>query len=338
MQERNNQMTDGLVSVIINVYNCKQYLPTSLESVRQQTYKNLEVILVDDASTDGSGELCDEFCTQDERFRVIHHVQNTGVSGPRNTGLKNAHGEYIYFLDGDDYIHVEAIEALVDAINETGLELAAFDLYKGAGMNGDIHRLREKKPLELVPSDQMIFEMLAWEGVLRWRVVWNKLYKSTLIEGLFLNDYYSIQDQDFNIRVYQRIEYAVLVPEQLYWYVSNPNSLQRTSSYNVKRFYFNTMYNFRMLANILPGKNENKYRGWIIYYGYIKMLERRDKEKGTDYEDSYKKLGKSIIQKTRWDFLHIREIPIRKKARFFFSWYLPQTYKFYSNIKNHGTN
>ena len=82
-------MAEGLVSVIINVYNCKEYLPTSLESVRQQTYKNLEVILVDDASTDGSGEFCDEFCKQDERFRVIHHEKNTGVSGPRNTGLTN---------------------------------------------------------------------------------------------------------------------------------------------------------------------------------------------------------------------------------------------------------
>ena len=96
-------MEDGLVSVIVNVYDCKDYLPTSLDSVRQQTYSNLEVILVDDCSTDGSGDFCDEYCLQDERFCVIHHEMNTGVSGPRNTGLKAARGEDIYFLDGDDY-------------------------------------------------------------------------------------------------------------------------------------------------------------------------------------------------------------------------------------------
>ena len=230
-----------LVSVIINVYNCKEYLPYSLESVRQQTYKNLEVILVDDCSTDGSCEFCDEFCKQDERFRVIHHEKNTGVSGPRNTGLKAAKGDYIYFMDSDDYIHVEAIEALVGAIKETGLELAAFDLQYTSSLTNDIHKPREKKPVELIPAEKVAFEMLSRVD-LKWCVAWNKLYKKSLIEGESFNDYYSIQDQDFNIRVYQKIEKLAFIPEQLYWYVNNPKSLQRTESLIPKKMFFNTKY------------------------------------------------------------------------------------------------
>lgn len=325
-------MTDGLVSVIVNVYNCKEYLPTSLGSVRQQTYQNLEVILVDDCSTDGSGEFCDEYCKQDERFRVIHHEKNTGVSGPRNTGLRNAHGEYIYFMDGDDYIHVEAIEALFSAIMETGLELAAFDLYKGAGTDGDIHRIRERKPLEIVPADQIIFEMLSMQGVLRWRVVWNKLYKRSLIDGLFLNDAYSIQDQDFNIRVYQRIEQAVFIPEQLYWYVSNPNSLQRDPSYNAKRHYMNSKFHFKMLDHILPGNTEKKYRAWIIDYGYRLLLNRRSIEKGTDYEKPFDVLAHKVIMETWKEFLFSFYIPREKKAMFFFKWYCPRVSKVYERV------
>ncbi len=317
---------DDLVSVIINVYNCKTYLPKTLDSVREQTYRNLEVILVDDCSTDGSDEFCDEFCRRDKRFRVIHHEKNMGVSGPRNTGLKNAKGEYIYFMDGDDYIHVEAIEALMEAIKETGLELSAFDFVRTNSLEEDTHYPRERKSVEIVPAEQMTFEMLS-AVKMKWCVVWNKLYKRTLINGLFLKDAYSIQDQDFNIRVYQRIDQAAFIPEPLYWYVSNPNSLQRDPSYNAKRFYLNTKYRFEMLDHVLPGKNEKKYRSWIIFYGYFQMLERREIEKGTTYEADFSKMSKDIVRKTKWEFLFLRNFPLRKKMRFVFSWYSPWLYK-----------
>lgn len=321
-----------LVSVIINVYNCKEYLPTSLESVRQQTYKNLEVILVDDASTDGSGEFCDEYCKQDERFRVIHHEKNTGVSGPRNTGLRAAKGDYIYFMDSDDYIHVEAIEALVDAIKETGLELAAFDFVWHSDMNGDTHYTRDKKPVEIIPTEQMVFQMLSYVD-LRWCVAWNKLYKRSLLEGVLFNDYYSIQDQDYNLRVYQKIEKAAYVPEELYWYVLNPGSLQNNPSFRAKKFYWNTMNRFKMLDSIMPGKNEKKYRAWIIGYGYLQMVERRKIEKGTQYEADFGKLSKDIIRKTFREFLTMKHFPIRKKIKFVFSWYFPFTYKWFKKAK-----
>lgn len=322
-----------LVSVIINVYNCKEYLPYSLESVRQQTYKNLEVILVDDASTDGSGEFCDEFCKQDERFRVIHHEKNTGVSGPRNTGLRAAKGDYIYFMDSDDYIHVEAIEALVDAIKETGLELAVFDLQRTDSLNNDIHQPREKKPVELVPAEKMVFEMLSRVD-LKWCVVWNKLYKKSLIEGIFLNDYYSIQDQDFNIRVYKKIEKAAFVPEPLYWYVSNPNSLQRDPSYNAKRYYLNTLYRFKMLDYLSKNDDlEKKYRAWVIGYGYLQMHERRKIEKGTKFEVDFKKLCRDIIKKTRWEFITMKSFHPRKKVKFIIAWYFPFIYGYYKKLK-----
>lgn len=315
-----------LVSVIINVYNCKTYLPKTLDSVREQSYRNLEVILVDDCSTDGSGEFCDEYCRQDERFRVIHHEKNTGVSGPRNTGLRNAKGDYIYFMDGDDYIHVDALEALMEAIKKTGLELAVFDFVRTDSLHEDMHSLRDRKPVEIVSTEKMIFEMLS-SVMLKWCVVWNKLYKRTLIDGLFFKDAYSIQDQDFNIRVYQKVEKAAYVPEALYWYVANPHSLQRDSSYNAKRYYFNTKFRFEMLEHVLPGKNEKKYRSWIIYYGFFQMLQRREVEKGTAYESDFMKMSKDIIRKTGREFLFLRRFPLRKKMRFVFSWYLPWMYE-----------
>ena len=322
-----------LVSVIINVYNCKEYLPYSLESVRQQTYKNLEVILVDDCSTDGSGEFCDEYCKQDERFRVIHHEKNTGVSGPRNTGLRAAKGEYIYFMDSDDYIHVEAIEVLVEAIKETGLELAIFDFQKTNSLHIDINQPRERKPLELVPAEKIVFEMLMYKVPLIWNVVWNKLYKRSLINGISFNDYYSIQDQDFNLRVYQRIEKAALIPERLYWYYANPKSLQRDESLYPKKFYYNTMYRFRMLDYLLKNKQpDKKYRAWVLGYGYRTMPDRRDVVKGTEYEAKYKDITRDITRTTITEFLTSKYISFVKKLRFLFFWYCPRMANVYVRV------
>ena len=321
-------MTDGLVSVIVNVYNCKEYLPTSLGSVRKQTYQNLEVILVDDCSTDGSGEFCDEYCKQDPRFRVIHHEKNTGVSGPRNTGLCNAHGEYIYFMDADDYMHAEMIERLFAAIQETGIGLAVCDLSRTSSLTNDIHRPVPDYKCELIPTEQVVFEMLS-RVELKWCVSWSKLFKRELIEGLYYNDYYSIQDQDFNIRVYQRLEKLVFLPVPLYWYYRNPGSLQRNASLNAKRFYFNTMYRFRLLDHILPGMNEKKYRAWIIDYGYRQMLQRREIVKGTEYEKPFELMSRSVQKQTNKEYIFNCLIPIKKKVRFVFFWNFDKAARFY---------
>ena len=324
-----------MVSVIVNVYNCREYLPTSLESVRLQTYNNLEVILVDDCSTDGSGEYCEEFSKQDDRFRVIHHTQNTGVSGPRNTGLREAKGEYIYFMDSDDYLHERAIEKLVWALEKTGLELAVFDFARTNSLTEDTHRPLQNLEPELVSSEQMIFEMLAYEN-LRWCVVWNKLYKRSLIGNQLFNHYYSIQDQDFNIRIYKKIKTAAFVPEVLYWYYQNPNSLQRDKSLVPKKYYFNTLYRFRMLDYLSKNENEKKYRTWIIDYGYRQMLKRRDIVRGTEYEQLYAKATKEILRNTIWVFLKSNEMKFKKRARFLFYWYSPRIAHFYVRLKCGG--
>ena len=323
---------ETLVSVIVNVYNCREYLPTSLESIRQQTYRNLEVILVDDASTDGSGQFCDEFCKQDVRFCTIHLEKNTGVSGPRNAGLRVAKGEYIYFMDSDDYIHERAIEILVEAIEKTGLSLAVFDFYYSNSLTEDTHcKLKGRNPVG-IPKDQVVFEMLSRVD-LKWCVVWNKLYKRSLIDDLFFNDYYCIQDQDFNIRIYMKVESVAFIPERMYWYYSNPNSLQRLSSLIPKKLYFNTMYRFKMLEYLSRKGKEKQYRAWVIDYGYRQMLQRRDMEKGTEYEGPFSEVSYEILRDTLCEFILSRHIQFVKKIRFFFFWYFPHIAKAYLRLR-----
>ena len=104
-------METALISVIVPVYNVAQYLEKSIASIQQQTYQNLEIILVDDGATDESGRLCEQIAEQDERV-LVYHKENEGLSQARNDGLKQAHGDYVIFIDSDDYIHPEMIASL----------------------------------------------------------------------------------------------------------------------------------------------------------------------------------------------------------------------------------
>lgn len=121
MTDNNNSRP--LISIIVPVYNIIPYLPRCVHSICNQTYENLEIILVDDGSTDGTGELCDELAKEDERI-VVFHKENSGSSGARNLGISKAKGEYLGFIDSDDYIEPDMYERLYEGIETYGVKCA----------------------------------------------------------------------------------------------------------------------------------------------------------------------------------------------------------------------
>ena len=123
-----------LISIIIPVYNVEEYLRECVDSVINQTYENLEIILVDDGSTDLSGKICDEYAEKDNRISVVHQ-QNGGLSVARNTGFVNALGEYVYFLDSDDYIDQNTIETLLSIAEKDNSDIVFFDAISFADTN-----------------------------------------------------------------------------------------------------------------------------------------------------------------------------------------------------------
>ena len=111
-----------LVSVIIPVYNVSRYLPQCFESVISQTYRNLEIIVIDDGSTDDSGSICDQYAEKDDRIHVIH-TDNRGLASARNLGLENVSGKYILFIDSDDWIEPQTIETFIGAALKTEADI-----------------------------------------------------------------------------------------------------------------------------------------------------------------------------------------------------------------------
>lgn len=219
-------MNQELISIIIPVYNIEGYLLRCLESIATQSYSELEIIMIDDGSTDNSGIICDTFANKDNRAIVVHQ-RKQGLFNARNKGKRIAHGEYMMFIDGDDYIHHDYIRIMHESITKgDGFDIAISDYKKTTNANEDV-----LSPIVILPtriSQTFLIEELFDAKRIDWRtvaVVWNKLYRTELIRDIWFNQYLRAEDQDFNLRVYFKATNIAYIDAMLYFYVQRSCSL-----------------------------------------------------------------------------------------------------------------
>lgn len=181
--ETQNRETMPLITIIVPVYQVKDYIGECMESLLVQTYTNLEILLIDDGSTDGSEAVCDEYARKDDRIRVIHQ-ENQGLSSARNTGLERVTGEYVAFVDSDDMVLPDFIETLYKLLEKYQADIALCGYVKCR--SEDLVCVRN----ELSSSDKELCmtstQMLRqWHGKYKkWETVaWNKLYRRSVLEG-----------------------------------------------------------------------------------------------------------------------------------------------------------
>ena len=217
------------ISVIVPIYKVEAYLDKCVQSIVDQTYTNLEIILVDDGSPDRCGQMCDAWAEKDSRIRVIHK-ENGGLSDARNAGLEIATGTYIAFVDSDDWVSVEYISSMYRAIQETGAQIAGCGICtvfdgqepdEGTGTG----------ELCIYSSEEAIGALLQGQGLRA--VAWNKLYHKSLLEG----ERYPVgkhhEDEFFTYRIFEKADRLVCVDERLYFYLQRQGSIMR--SFSIKR-------------------------------------------------------------------------------------------------------
>ena len=191
-----NRHEDALVSVIIPVYNIAPYIKECIESIQKQSYRNIEIVIIDDGSIDGSGELCEEFAEHDERIQVIRQ-KNAGVAAARSKGIEASVGTYMMFVDGDDWIESNMVEQLVKQLNSADL------VTSGVYYQEKADKIIERYDVFLEGSystqtqiDQILKSMIydAKTGYLQRLTPWcyNKLYRSDLVKEIY-------QDVDLDI-------------------------------------------------------------------------------------------------------------------------------------------
>lgn len=219
-------ITSELISVIVPVYNVETTLELCVESIRNQTYTNLEIILVDDGSTDNSGRICDNFALLDKRIKVIHKSNNTGLSCARNSGLAVASGMYIGFVDSDDWISCDMYEILYEAIIKYNCDISCIGILKKK------NRINKQKPflsdkLKTVVYSKNEFALRYFKVGYNKTVhyVVNKLYKRKVGIKMHFPEGLINEDVEGFFTALTKTEHICVVNRDAYFYWQNPNGI-----------------------------------------------------------------------------------------------------------------
>ena len=253
-----------MISVIVPVYNVKPYLQKCVDSIRNQTYQNLEIILVDDGSTDGSGELCDQYANKDSRVIALHQ-KNAGQGAARNLGLDTAHGEWVGFVDADDWIDLNYYEKLVQASETADADMACCDrrIYDEEGNLTYEAKIVEGKAYQIDDVEDYVYRYF-----FRYTpVVYNKVYRTTVINSIRFRDVSEVGSEDalFNYEVMFAIKQVTEVEGIAYNNLARNNSTAR--SYQVG----DLCKNYRLLEHMLKisGKNGISDDTCLYTYNYF---------------------------------------------------------------------
>ncbi|MCF2684354.1 glycosyltransferase, partial [Faecalicatena contorta] len=251
------------ISIIVPIYNIEQFLPRCLDSILSQTYQNLEIILVDDGSTDDSGKIADRYAGKDERIKVIHQV-NSGVSVARNHGLDQATGDYIGFVDGDDYVEPDMYEILMQIVTEYQVDIAhcgyqmvypsRIDYYYNTG-----EKLRLKR-------NEGLLELM--RGTKIEPGLWNKLYKAELFKQVRLPvGVAETEDLLCNFEVFSLAENSFFYDVPKYHYILRSGSATSGVLSEKKRRdrYF-------VISSILKKSDEDASYYTAVYERYLRIL------------------------------------------------------------------
>ncbi len=203
-----------LISVIMPVYNVEKYIGKCLDSILAQTYPNIEIILVDDASTDNSGRICDEYAARDFRIQAVHFPENRGPSAARNEGVCRGKGEFISFVDSDDTVEPDLLEKLFQSLKENGADMSA------CGADG----IRLKSGPAAVFSQKEAMCCLA-RGIPFNHVPWGKLYSAGLLtQHPFQEDIFYSEDLLFLYEILASARRVSYLPDILYHYTHREGS------------------------------------------------------------------------------------------------------------------
>ena len=216
-----------LISIIVPAYKVEPYLDRCIRSIAEQTYTNLEIILVDDGSPDNCPAMCDAWAAKDSRIRVIHK-ENGGLSDARNAGMAVANGDYIAFVDSDDWVERDYIGAMYRALKDTDADIAACDVRWVWEQKLPEPIRAVEYPRRKVSRKEALTELVENRGFRQ--VAWNKLYKKEMLAG----ERYPVgrlhEDEFFTYRILDKAQRLVYVEAPLYNYLQRSGSIMQTPS------------------------------------------------------------------------------------------------------------
>lgn len=265
---------DSLVSIILPVYNCEHYLKRCLDSLINQTYPMIEIILIDDGSSDGSGQICDDYCESDNRIRVLHY-SNGGVTKARKSGVDVARGHYILFVDADDYLDSTCVETLLINSEDRTIDIVVCSHYivqNGSFQQRDVLSVGrfEKAQINDIISKNLLFDTrLSAAGIPLY--LWGKLLKTDLVKDCIDrgNGFWYGEDLIAYIAMVKQANSMKVIDKPLYYYVCHDQQATSKSLSQLWPAYIK-------LWTEIDITDEEKYfvdqlpkRIWSVYWGSV---------------------------------------------------------------------
>lgn len=291
---------EKLISVIVTAYNIEEYLPRCMDSLLAQTYHPLEIILVDDGSSDQTPKICDEYAKKSPKIKVIHR-ENGGPSAARNAGLKEVHGDFIGYVDGDDWVEPDMYEEMLNACLKTGAEIAVCT-YRQVGEGGE----------EIYPTGNVV--ELSREEALEWYIsghpqyhiyhsVWSKLFDKRVIEKISFSEGRKSEDIMYTTWAMTRAAKCVFLDTPYYNYMVDRESSIMNSKLHERRFQDEIPF-WKEQISYLNSIGMEELGQKAYYQFYRKMLfyyvDFRDKK--------MKESGKALVKMLRQEKDNIRKI------------------------------
>ncbi|WP_295067305.1 glycosyltransferase family 2 protein [Ruminococcus sp.] len=217
-------MKEALISVIIPIFRVEKYLRRCIDSIINQTYRNIEIILVDDGSDDGCPSICDEYVNLDNRV-FVYHKNNGGLSDARNYGIKKSNGEYLLFVDSDDYVDLTMIQKLYIALIKNNADISICP-YLYVNENGEMLQVQKKLGKRGTFSNEEIFHMYDVSDV-SWilGVAWNKLYKREIFSDIRYPVGKLHEDNFVSFLLYEKANLISIIDDKLYFYTQREQSI-----------------------------------------------------------------------------------------------------------------
>lgn len=292
------------ISIIIPVYNSEKYLNRCVDSVIGSTYQNLEILLVDDGSSDLSGKICDEYAKKDPRIRVFH-TQNRGAAMAKNLGLDNATGDYVGFVDSDDYIENDMYETLYNSLTENSADISVCGHYKISGEK--CSEINAGGKTEVFTKEQAIYETVYLRKM--YNYLCDKLFKKSVIADIRIPDLKIGEDRVFLFNALIRSDKIVSCGKVGYYYTDNPDSLTK-SNISVEKmydgFYKSFLYRREYIKNNVPEAYAENDR--LIYTNAVNIINTIIRT--NEYKNKYKEIYNELVCEIRKNKKEILSNPL----------------------------
>lgn len=285
---------EPIISVIIPVYKVEKFLRKCINSVLSQTYQNLEIILIDDGSPDNCPNICEEYAAIDDRIKVVHQ-KNTGLSEARNAGIRIARGEYIGFVDSDDYIDITMYEKLFDLLKNTDADMAMCNAQQISECGNAIEDNWRKNIYDGVLTREQIFEKLVKRESAYYVTAWNKLYKRSIFENIVYPKGKLHEDEFVIHEILYLCNKIVITKEVLYYYVQRESSIVSQKVTYKRLDAVEAVYNRLQfckekeeLEKYIPRVGEHLCEVYVNIIGKVKIQNKNEQLRLNRIKEMYK--------------------------------------------------